>query len=88
MIIKSKSGNFLSFNGCIYKKRDDAYQRLECYLPCATGTLNEPINVTAERWLSELESGNRKAKNAGVTKFIIDGEKLVTDGTFKKEKHK
>ena len=85
MIITSDTGNYLAFDGCIYKKREDGFQRLECYLPAGTGTLNEPIHVTASRWLSELDSGKRTAKNAGVTKFIIDGDKLITDGTFKAE---
>lgn len=85
MILTSMFGNYASDLKQIYKKRDDGYQKLECYLPGAVGTLREPIIETAKKWLFQFEVGVRKASNIGVTKFIIVDGDFVADGKFEKQ---
>ena len=85
MILTSMFGNYASDLKQIYKKRDDGYQKLECHLPGATGTLREPISETAKKWLFQFEVGVRKASNASITRFIIMDGGFVADGKFEKQ---
>ncbi|HGJ5854309.1 MAG TPA: hypothetical protein ACHBZ9_02400 [Arsenophonus nasoniae] len=61
---KIYSANYATQNGKFFARRGDIWIQIERYLPCATGTLNEPLEVTAHRWLNEFEQGNIKVKRA------------------------
>lgn len=82
MIQISEQGNFASDNVVIYRKRDDAWQKLECHLPADSGTLKEPVTQTAKRWLAEFEAGTRKASNIGNSRFVTRFDAMVIDGKF------
>lgn len=81
-LLISKSGLFASQSLCFYKKKDDAFCKIELYQPCGTGTLNEPLSVTSEKWLAELDGGERTAPYIGSLRMIERGGMLVSDGKF------
>ncbi|CRL45206.1 hypothetical protein SGGMMB4_02768 [Sodalis glossinidius str. 'morsitans'] len=67
--------NYSTQKGKFFQRRGDIWIQIERYLPCATGTLNEPLEATAQRWLNELENGTLKTKRAigstGATKTAV-----------------
>jgi len=81
-MVKSKSGEFAAQNLMFYRRKDDAYCKIELYQPCATGTLNEPIHTTTVKWLDELDSGKRSASFIGNLRMIEKDGTLISDGKF------
>ena len=81
-MVKSKSGEFAAQNLMFYRRKDDAYCKIELYQPCATGTLNEQLRTTTVKWLDELDSGKRYASFIGNLRMIEKDGALVSDGKF------
>ncbi|HGJ5862636.1 hypothetical protein [Arsenophonus nasoniae] len=76
--------NYSTQNGRFFERRNDIWVQIERYLPCATGTLNEPLEATAQRWLNELEKGNLKVKRAiGNSGGIKNGTYELTESGLK-----
>ncbi|HCM7357810.1 TPA: hypothetical protein N3288_000216 [Klebsiella aerogenes] len=61
---KIKRDTCCTINGNFYFARNNKWFKGELYLPCATGTYGEPLEVTAERWLDEIEQGERALRHA------------------------
>lgn len=38
-----------------YKLLEQGYRKLELYIPCGENTYGEPLEVTKQRWLSDLK---------------------------------
>lgn len=79
--------NYVAYNGCIYAKFTGIgaswWRRLELYLPSATGTYNEPIVDTFNKWCDRLDAGEMKPGFAdGVRYQLVDGKPVP----MKKEK--
>ena len=54
-----------TYKGNFYVKNEQGkWYKMELYLPCATGTLNENLDITASRFLNEIENGTRPFKHA------------------------
>ncbi|PAV02166.1 hypothetical protein CBG25_12415 [Arsenophonus sp. ENCA] len=78
------STNYATQNGKFFARRGNIWIQIERYLPCTIGTLNEPLEVTAHRWLNELEQGNIKVKRAiGSTGGIKNSSYKLTNGELR-----
>lgn len=81
--------DYLGYNGAIYKRtkrpekdhlwRPDLYRKLECYLPCATGTYNETLEETFHRFCDQLELKQMRATYADglYYQWDFDADKMV-----------
>lgn len=73
-----KRDTVATHKGNFYVKRGNSkWYKMELYLPCGTGTHNEPLDTTANRYLSDIESGKRPFKFA----LTDSGEYNTTDYT-------
>lgn len=61
---KIKRDTVATYKGNFYLLRNEHWYKMELYLPCGTGTYQEPLETTANRFLDDIESGKRPFKFA------------------------
>ncbi|EHX9244010.1 hypothetical protein K3712_000540 [Escherichia coli] len=62
---KIKRDKVATYKGNFYVLNENGkWYKMELYLPCGTGTHNEPLDTTANRYLNDIESGKRPFKHA------------------------